>query len=106
MPSGMQDSGPSKSPTRAVPRSLAWLGSASSAVKPFSPKILRPTTCAIRMLRFSPSRNSETFMPVIIRSAVLDDAPAFLALEQEAASAAHWTREQYARLVESGIVLV
>ena len=45
-------------------------------------------------------------MPVTIRSAVLDDVPAFLAIEQEAASAAHWTREQYERLVESGIVLV
>jgi ribosomal-protein-alanine N-acetyltransferase len=45
-------------------------------------------------------------MPVTIRSAVLDDLPAILAIEQEAASAAHWTREQYAGLVESGIVLV
>jgi ribosomal-protein-alanine N-acetyltransferase len=45
-------------------------------------------------------------MPVTIRSAVLDDVAALLAIEQEAASAAHWTREQYAGLVESGIVLV
>ncbi len=45
-------------------------------------------------------------MPVTIRSAVLNDVPALLAIEQEAASAAHWTREQYAGLVESGIVLV
>ena len=45
-------------------------------------------------------------MPVSIRFAVLDDVPALLAIKQEAASAAHWTREQYARLVESGIVLV
>jgi ribosomal-protein-alanine N-acetyltransferase len=45
-------------------------------------------------------------MPVTIRSAVLDDVAALLAIEQEAASAAHWTREQYARLVESEIVLV
>jgi len=45
-------------------------------------------------------------MPVTIRSAVLDDVPALLAIEQEAASAAHWTREQYDQLVESGIVLV
>jgi [ribosomal protein S18]-alanine N-acetyltransferase len=45
-------------------------------------------------------------MPVTIRLAMLDDVPALLAIEQEAASAAHWTREQYARLVESGIVLV
>jgi len=45
-------------------------------------------------------------MPFTIRSAVLDDVPALLAIEQEAASAAHWTREQYAGLVESGVVLV
>ena len=45
-------------------------------------------------------------MPVTIRSAVLDDVPALLAIEREAASAAHWTREQYGRLVETGIVLV
>jgi ribosomal-protein-alanine N-acetyltransferase len=44
-------------------------------------------------------------MPVTIRSAVLDDLPALLAIEREAASAAHWTREQYERLVESGAVL-
>ena len=40
-----------------------------------------------------------------IRSAGLDDVAALLAIEQEAASAAHWAREQYDRLVESGIVL-
>ena len=45
-------------------------------------------------------------MPVTIRSAVLDDVPVLLAIEREAASAAHWTREEYGRLVESGIVLV
>lgn len=45
-------------------------------------------------------------MPVTIRSATLDDVPAILAIEQQAASAAHWTVEQYARLVESGLVLV
>ena len=45
-------------------------------------------------------------MPVTIRSAVLDDVPALLAIEGEASSAAHWTREQYERLVESEIVLV
>ena len=41
-----------------------------------------------------------------IRSAVLDDMPTLLAIEQEAASSAHWAREQYASLVESGVVLV
>ena len=45
-------------------------------------------------------------MSVTIRSAVLDDVPTLLAIEQEAASAAHWTREQYTGLVESQIVLV
>ncbi len=45
-------------------------------------------------------------MLVTIRSAVLDDVPALLAIEREASSAAHWTHEQYERLVESGIVLV
>jgi ribosomal-protein-alanine N-acetyltransferase len=45
-------------------------------------------------------------MPVTIRFAVLDDVPTLLVIEQEAASAAHWTREQYAGLVESGMVLV
>jgi ribosomal-protein-alanine N-acetyltransferase len=43
---------------------------------------------------------------MIIRSAGLDDVPAILALEREAASAAHWTPEQYTRLVEWGLVLV
>ncbi|MFY9559636.1 MAG: ribosomal protein S18-alanine N-acetyltransferase [Terriglobales bacterium] len=45
-------------------------------------------------------------MPVTIRSAGLDDVPAILALEREAASASHWTPEQYTRLVEGGLVLV
>ena len=44
-------------------------------------------------------------MPVTIRSAVLDDVPALLAIERDAPSAAHWTREQYERLMESGILL-
>ncbi len=45
-------------------------------------------------------------MPVAIRSAVLDDVPAILAIEQQAPAAAHWTREQYNQLVSSGVVLV
>src|SRR6267378_4086258 len=45
-------------------------------------------------------------MLVTIRAAVLDDVPALVAIEREASSAAHWTHEQYERLVESGIVLV
>ena len=45
-------------------------------------------------------------MPLVIRSAVLNDVPAILALEQQAPGAAHWTREQYNQLVGSGVVLV
>ncbi len=45
-------------------------------------------------------------MPVTIRSAVLRDVPAILALEQQASGAAHWTSEQYNKLVDSGVVLV
>jgi ribosomal-protein-alanine N-acetyltransferase len=45
-------------------------------------------------------------MPLAIRSAVLNDVPAILALEQQAPGAAHWTREQYNQLVSSGVVLV
>jgi ribosomal-protein-alanine N-acetyltransferase len=36
----------------------------------------------------------------------LNDVPAILAIEQQAPSAAHWTREQYDQLVSSGVVLV
>jgi [ribosomal protein S18]-alanine N-acetyltransferase len=45
-------------------------------------------------------------MPLAIRSAVLNDVPAILALEQQAPGAAHWTRDQYNQLVSSGVVLV
>jgi ribosomal-protein-alanine N-acetyltransferase len=45
-------------------------------------------------------------MPLAIRSAALNDVPAILAIEQQAPSAAHWTREQYDQLVSSGVVLV
>jgi [ribosomal protein S18]-alanine N-acetyltransferase len=45
-------------------------------------------------------------MPMTIRSAVPDDVPAILALEQQAASAAHWTRELYLHLLNGGLVLV
>jgi ribosomal-protein-alanine N-acetyltransferase len=44
--------------------------------------------------------------PVAIRSATLNDVPAILAIERQAASAAHWTAEQYNNLVDSGVVLV
>jgi [ribosomal protein S18]-alanine N-acetyltransferase len=45
-------------------------------------------------------------MPVAIRSAALNDLPAILAIEQHAPSAAHWTSQQYQKLVASGVVLV
>jgi len=45
-------------------------------------------------------------MPVLIRSAELNDVTAILAIERQATSAAHWTYEEYAKLVGSGVVLV
>jgi ribosomal-protein-alanine acetyltransferase len=45
-------------------------------------------------------------MPITIRSATLSDIPAILAIERGAGSAAHWTSQQYAELVSSGVVLV
>ena len=45
-------------------------------------------------------------MPVTIRAAALEDVPAIHALEQKASAAAHWTAEQYNKLVDSGVVLV
>jgi len=45
-------------------------------------------------------------MPVVIRSAALNDVPAILAIERQSPSAAHWTSDQYHKLVGSGVVLV
>jgi ribosomal-protein-alanine N-acetyltransferase len=45
-------------------------------------------------------------MPVAIRSARLHDVPVILALERQAPGAAHWTSEQYNKMVSSGVVLV
>lgn len=45
-------------------------------------------------------------MPAAIRSATLDDVPAILAIEQQAASAAHWPAEEYEKLVKTGVVLL
>ena len=45
-------------------------------------------------------------MPVVIRAAALNDLPAILAIEQQAPGAAHWTADQYSKLVDSGVVLV
>jgi len=45
-------------------------------------------------------------LPVAIRSAALNDVPAVLGVEQQAPGAAHWTGEQYKKLVGTGVVLV
>ena len=45
-------------------------------------------------------------MPPAILRATLDDIPAIRALEQAAPTAAHWSPEQYAKLVATGLVLV
>jgi ribosomal-protein-alanine acetyltransferase len=45
-------------------------------------------------------------MPVAIRFAALHDLPAVLAMERRAVTAAHWTSNQYSKLVNDGIVLV
>jgi [ribosomal protein S18]-alanine N-acetyltransferase len=45
-------------------------------------------------------------MPITIRSATLTDLPLILAVEQQAASAAHWPAEEYEKLVKTGVVLV
>ncbi|MGD0509400.1 MAG: ribosomal protein S18-alanine N-acetyltransferase [Terriglobales bacterium] len=45
-------------------------------------------------------------MPVTIRSAALNDVPAILAIEQSTRGAAHWTSEQYKKLVDRGVVLL
>jgi len=45
-------------------------------------------------------------MPLTIRTARLNDVPAIRAIEQQSPGAAHWTSEQYNKLVGSGVVLV
>jgi ribosomal-protein-alanine N-acetyltransferase len=45
-------------------------------------------------------------MSVVIRSALLNDVPALLAIERRAPAAAHWTPEQYHKLVGKGVFLV
>jgi [ribosomal protein S18]-alanine N-acetyltransferase len=45
-------------------------------------------------------------MPVTIRPATLNDVSAILAIERQATGAAHWTSEQYNKLLASGVVLV
>jgi [ribosomal protein S18]-alanine N-acetyltransferase len=45
-------------------------------------------------------------MPVIVRSATLDDLPAIVDLERQAASAAHWSPEQYKPRIVDGRVFV
>ena len=45
-------------------------------------------------------------MPFAIRSATLDDVPTILAIEHQAASAAHWPAKEYEKLVNTGVVLL
>jgi [ribosomal protein S18]-alanine N-acetyltransferase len=45
-------------------------------------------------------------MPAAIRTARLNDVPAILMLEQQSRAAAHWTPEQYQKLVGGGSVLL
>jgi len=45
-------------------------------------------------------------MTIAIRPAAFNDVPAILAIERQSASAAHWTCEEYSKLVGSGVVLV
>lgn len=45
-------------------------------------------------------------MQPTIRSATLDDLPLILAIEKQAASAAHWPSEEYEKLMRTGVVLV
>jgi ribosomal-protein-alanine N-acetyltransferase len=45
-------------------------------------------------------------MSFAIRSATLTDLPAILAIERQTASAAHWTKDEYEKLVTTGVVLV
>ncbi len=45
-------------------------------------------------------------MKVSIRSAVATDVPALLAIEQQAPTAAHWSAAEYAKLVNTGVVLI
>ena len=45
-------------------------------------------------------------MPPTIRSDSCADVPAILAIERQRASAAHWSQEEYVKLVKTGVVLV
>jgi ribosomal-protein-alanine N-acetyltransferase len=45
-------------------------------------------------------------MPLSIRSGELNDLPAILQIEQQSPLAAHWTFDQYKRLLDGGVVLV
>ena len=45
-------------------------------------------------------------MPLVIRSAALNDVPALLVIERQSPGASHWTSEQYNELVTGAVVLV
>jgi ribosomal-protein-alanine N-acetyltransferase len=41
----------------------------------------------------------------LIRFATVDDLPALVAIEQQAPSAAHWSEDEYKKLVKTGVIL-
>jgi ribosomal-protein-alanine N-acetyltransferase len=88
----------------AAATSHASVGSIFSGVQRCCLKNLKPITFDGPTRKFSPSRNLE--MPVAIRLAVLEDVPVLIAIEQEAPTAAHWTREQYGIRIAGGVVMV
>jgi ribosomal-protein-alanine N-acetyltransferase len=45
-------------------------------------------------------------MPFAIRSATLADVPAILAIERQSARAAHWSQDEYEKLVKSGVIWI
>jgi [ribosomal protein S18]-alanine N-acetyltransferase len=45
-------------------------------------------------------------MPIAIRAAGFEDIAAILSIEQRSQNAAHWTSDQYERLMSSGVLLV
>ncbi len=45
-------------------------------------------------------------MPFAIRSATLADVPAILDIERQTATAAHWTPDEYEKLVKTGAVII
>jgi len=63
--------------------------------------------CAVPTRKYSP-RRKESLSRVQVRTAALADIPALLALEASAATAAHWSENEYRRLLSESahVVLV